>query len=84
MPKELNMGPEPDGWVHPSVGIAMEPALTDFGEEWLVALRVGPPFLVDLSANNWLLAALLSNMPEEIRESVILRTCLGGRTPQAT
>jgi hypothetical protein len=81
MPKEINLGPSPDGWVHPQVGVSISSVKHDAGEEWLAGVKVGPAFLVDLSAGNWLLADFVRSAPAEYREWLIVKTCSGKRTP---
>jgi hypothetical protein len=83
MPKSLEFKPGPGGTIYVSVGIRLEPVYTDYGEEWLAAIRVGPSFAVDLSANNVLIGGILSIMPADVRENFELKTCVGRATKDA-
>jgi hypothetical protein len=80
MPKKLEVGPGTDGVLHVPVGIMLEPAQSSIGEQWLAAIRVGPSFVVDVSADNLLLTAILPKMPAEVRDGLFVKTCLGSRT----
>jgi len=87
MPKNMKMPVAPDGGIHVPVGISVAPFDTSLGsrwiEEWMAIVRIGTPFVLDMSPENLLLPTLLDGPLKSMRGALLLNTCTG-RVPTAT